>query len=358
MRVAIASTFVPFVRGGGTMITDSLQVALQEFGHEVELIMIPWRDHWRELARQTLALRCLDLTESGGRTIDLLVTIRYPSYAICHPNKVAWFIHHFRAAYDLSGTRYDDVPDNPDGHRFRENLRRSDTRFLREARRVFVNSHIVAARLRLFNGIEPDGVLYPPLPLPGLYGPGEMGDYFLYSSRLAPIKRQALALQAMQYVRGPFTLKLVGSADFAPYARELQRAASELGVADRVEFLGWVQERDKAALTRGATGVLYIPYHEDSYGYSTLEAFHSHKPVITLKDSGGTREVVSDELNGLVVEPEPRALAEAMDRLWAEKQWAAAMGEHAFESLEAHQITWAHTVDQLVHPRPEASVET
>src|SRR5690242_21588797 len=119
MRILVVSTFVPFVRGGGTTIADSLQAALREFGHEVELVLIPFRDHWRELTRQTLALRCLDLTESAGRPIDLAVTIRYPSYAIRHPNKVAWFIHHFRTAYDLWGTPFQDMPDTREAQRFR-----------------------------------------------------------------------------------------------------------------------------------------------------------------------------------------------------------------------------------------------
>ena len=77
----------------------------------------------------------------------------------------------------------------------------------------------------------------------------------------------------------------------------------------------------------GCCGVLYLAYLEDSYGYVTLEAFHSGKPVITLSDCGGPLEVIEHGVNGLVAEPEPRALAEAMNRLWADRPAGKRMGD-------------------------------
>jgi glycosyltransferase involved in cell wall biosynthesis len=200
----------------------------------------------------------------------------------------------------------------------------------------------------VFNGISADGVLYPPLPAPQLYGPGRADDYFLYSSRLAPIKRQELAIEAMRYVRGSFRLKLIGQADWPPYTSALQKLAAEAGVTDRVDFLGWVDEQTKANLTRNASGTLYIPYQEDSYGFSTLEALHCHKPMITMADSGGSRELISDGYNGLVVEPSASALAEAMDRLWADPARASRLGNNGFEALELHDISWPRVVHRLL----------
>ena len=42
-------------------------------------------------------------------------------------------------------------------------------------------------------------------------------------------------------------------------------------------FLGWISEQEKADLMANCYAALYIPYDEDSYGYVTLEAFHSAK---------------------------------------------------------------------------------
>ena len=65
-----------------------------------------------------------------------------------------------------------------------------------------------------------------------------------------------------------------------------------------------------------AFAVLYLPYDEDSYGYVTLEAFQSYKPVITFTGlRGESKEVIEHEINGLMLSPTPQALAEGME--WA-----------------------------------------
>lgn len=350
MRIVIATTYVPFIAGGGRMIVDSLETELRKRGHQVDTAWIPLRSHWPELAQQTLAIRLLDLTEAVGLKTDRLIAIRYPSYAIRHPNKVCWFIHHHRGAYDLWGTPYQDIPATPEGVAVREALIRSDTIYLKEAKKIFANSKVVAGRLRRFNGIEVDGVLYPPLPNPEMFRPGDFGPYFLYSSRLTPIKRQTLAIEAMRHVRSNFKLMLAGTPDEEHYLGVLAAMVSSYGLTQRVELLGWVDEQRKAQLTSGCLAALYVPYEEDSYGYPTLEAFHSGKPVITCTDSGGPSEIVQHGHNGLIVEPEPEHLAQAMEALWADRDQTARMGGNAQQSLEGYRINWDTVIDRLLEP--------
>jgi len=93
---------------------------------------------------------------------------------------------------------------------------------------------------------------------------------------------------------------------------------------------------------------LYLPFDEDSYGYVTLEAFHSHKPVLTFTDSGGTDEVIVDGENGRILDPTPEALAEGMERLWADRPAAVGMGHEAFATIGRHGIEWSHILERLV----------
>jgi glycosyltransferase involved in cell wall biosynthesis len=330
------------------MIVDSLERELEARGVAVDVVRIPHLPSWRLLPSQTLALRLFDLSESVGGPIDRLITIRYPSYALRHPNKVAWFIHHHRGAYDLWGTPFQDIPITAEGQQAREALVRSDTLYLREARKIFTNSRTVAERLRTFNGIEPDGVLYPPLPHAELFHPGEFGGYFVYAARLTPTKRQRLAIEAMRFVRSRARLLLIGSAEFAAFRLQLEEMIRRHGLGKRVHLLGWLSEEEKARLTTNACGALYVAYDEDSYGYSTLEAFHAHKPIITLTDSGGPLEVVQDSVNGIVVEPDARAIAAAIDQLWFDRERARRLGERAFASLESMGISWDNVIDQLL----------
>ena len=152
-----------------------------------------------------------------------------------------------------------------------------------------------------------------PLDRPELFGPGESGPYFFYPSRLNEIKRQHVAVEAMRHVRSGFRLVLAGKPDTESYGQELRRRVEEWGLQDKVQFLGWISEEEKARWMAGAFAALYLPYDEDSYGYVTLEAFHSHKPVLTFTDSGGTDELVEHEVNGLMLEPTPEMLARAME---------------------------------------------
>src|ERR1700691_5416009 len=106
MRVLLASTRVPFVRGGADIIVRDLTRAIGDRGHEVDTIELPFISAWEEMLEQMLALRLLDVADAA----DVLVAIRTPSYILRHPNKRLWFIHHHRGAYDLWGTPYQDIP--------------------------------------------------------------------------------------------------------------------------------------------------------------------------------------------------------------------------------------------------------
>ncbi len=330
------------------MICDSLAKQFSSRGHQVDLVYIPLTSYWRDLPAQTLAIRNLDLSAAAGSPIDRLITIRYPSYALPHPNKVAWFIHHHRGAYDLWGTRFQDIPNTPEGLEFRQALIQSDTKYLREARKIFTNSKTVAGRLEEFNAINADGILYPPHPNPDLFYNGESGNYFLYASRLTPIKRQNVAIEAMRYVKSNFKLLLIGAPDLDSYKDELENMVAKWELHDKVRLLGWIPEGEKATLTANCYAAIYIPYNEDSYGYSTLEAFHSKKPVITFQDSGGTNEIIRHGFNGFVCDSSAEALAASMDKLWVDKNQIYELGNNAFKTLDLHNIHWDHVIEGLL----------
>ena len=41
-----------------------------------------------------------------------MIASKFPTYFVRHPNKVAWLIHQYRAAYELCGTVYSDFGHN------------------------------------------------------------------------------------------------------------------------------------------------------------------------------------------------------------------------------------------------------
>ena len=91
--------------------------------------------------------------------------------------------------------------------------------------------------------------------------------------------------------------------------------------------------------------MLYPPYDED-FGYVTLEAFLSRKPVVTATDSGGPNEFVLDGVNGFARPPEPDAFAEAINALARDRRRTAALGEAGYE--RARTVTWDGVIEKLL----------
>ena len=146
----------------------------------------------------------------------------------------------------------------------------------------------------------------------------------------------------MKRVKGGAKLKIAGS---GPLAEELRKQIVGLGVEDRVELLGFVSADDLVDLYARCRAAYYAPLNED-YGYVTVEAFLSRKPVVTTTDAGGPLEFVTDGESGLVAEPTPESVADAIDRLWAlPGSRLAEMGEAG--RARVVDITWERVVDAL-----------
>ena len=343
MRIIIASTIVPFIEGGGTFIVDWLHLKFKEFGHQSEMLKLPFYSYTPEMLQQMLAFRLMDISCSADR----LIAIRTPSYIIPHPNKVVWFIHHHRPAYDLWGTPYGMEP-TPENLSIREAIIRADNLYLREAKRIYTNSKVVSGRLKRFNDIDSQ-VLYPPLMDSEKFHTGPYGDYIFYPSRIVSGKRQQDAIESMQYVKSGVRLVIAGHSESGEWLQRLEALVREKGLKQKVTILGrWISQEEKVELFANALGTIYIPYDEDSYGYVSLESYHACKPVITCTDSGGTLEVVEDGVTGYVVPPDHKAIAEAMDKLFTDKNNAQRMGDNGLGKIHSLNINWDSTIQRLV----------
>jgi glycosyltransferase involved in cell wall biosynthesis len=341
-RIVVAEAQVPFVQGGAELHVRSLIEQLQHRGYEVEKVAIPFRPQPKsELLAQAAAWRLLDLSSSNAQPIDLLIATRFPTYFARHPRKVAWVIHQHRAAYELCGTEYSDFEHQAADVGLRKRLIELDARMLGECRHVFANARNTASRLRRFNGV-PAQALYHPPPLADRLQPGTYGDYLLVVGRLERFKRADLAVRALAHVPPPTRLIVVGEGS---QRAAVERAAAESGAGDRVVFAGAPASERLVELYSGALGVIYVPFDED-YGYVTLEAFLSAKPVVTATDSGGTLEFVVDGENGFVCAPDPAAIGAAVSRLAFDRPLASRLGSAGF--ARASTITWDGVVEQLL----------
>jgi glycosyltransferase involved in cell wall biosynthesis len=350
MRIILATTQVPFVRGGAEILTEGLRDALCRSGHEAEIVAIPFKWYPPERVLDAmLACRLLDLTESCGTGIDVMIGLKFPAYYIAHPRKVLWLLHQYRAAYDLWGHKFADLHLHPNGSQVRAAIEEADRRLLPEARAICSLSRNVSDRLQRYCGLGSTPLYHPPLNAERFYCAGAAEDYLFFPSRLNRAKRQELVLEALAETRLPVEVRFAGVADEGAYEGQLRELARSLGVAERVQWLGNISEEEKIGLYARSVGVLYAPLDED-YGYVTLEAMLSAKAVITCTDSGGPLEFVVSGETGFVAEPSAAGLAEAMDRLWENRACAQRLGQAARDRYASLDISWTKAIEQLLTP--------
>jgi glycosyltransferase involved in cell wall biosynthesis len=348
MRIAVLHPQTAFTRGGAELHTSSLVRALRDSGHEAEQVTIAGK--WypaTELAHQMAVWRSFDISESNGLKVDAVIALKFPAYLAPHERKIVWLIHQHRSAYELwDHPDYADLSNQEEGQTIRKLVWNADRLGLGEAKRVFTNSKNVGDRL--WDSLRLKGeVLYHRSPATEALlsrDPEELGDYLFYPSRLEILKRQSLAIDAMRHVTTPVKLVLVGR---GPDERSLRAQITKLGLDEKVRLEVGVSDDRLHELYRGALGVFFGPYDED-YGYVTIEGFAAARPVVTLTDSGGPLEFVRDGESGLVTAPTPKAIAEAFDRLWSDREAARTWGLAGHRLVRETVPEWPEVVARLL----------
>lgn len=318
--------------GGAERFYDGLHDAFRQRGFDVHLIDIPNDESSFDAIEETY-LRCYDYDASA---FDGIISTKAPTYLVRHPNHVCYLVHTIRVFYDM----FDATFPAPAAQLLtqRSLIHRLDTLALSapRTRRVFAIGNEVAKRLRESNGIEAS-VLYPSLGF-NQFRSGPSGDYVFLPGRLHRWKRVQLAIEAMRFVSAPLRLLIAGTGE-----DEIRLKALAKG-DDRIVFLGRVSDKRLVELYSGSLAVAFVPLRED-YGYVTVEAFRSGKPVITCSDAGEAAILVENELTGLVVLPNPKSLAQAFERLFLDRALQAVLSAAAM--AKGHTISWDNVVPIL-----------
>lgn len=145
------------------------------------------------------------------------------------------------------------------------------------------------------------------------------GRRLLAMGRLHPNKDFPTLLRALARLPGDVHLSLAGE---GPERAALTALIRELGLADRVDLLGWRQ--DVGALLAGAE-MLVVPSRVEPLGNVVLEGYSAARPVVATA-ADGPREVIEDGRTGLLVPiGDDAALAAAIGALLHDAPRAAAI---------------------------------
>ena len=335
--IAVVTSSPPNAEGGHLVIARELVKAAAAAGHDAHMVVTPDHGFGRTAATYW------DNWRAAPGTVDQVISLRYPSYAVRHPRHVCWLNHTMREYYDLWPQFSAAIsPANRVKERIRRAcIRRVDRALLGRVSKVIAQSHTIAGRLQREWNMRVE-VVWPPAP-ERAYRCDGYGDYLFAVSRLVPLKRVDLLVRALaDPAARPVRLVVAGEGE---ERGSLEALAVSVGVADRVQFLGRIDESTLVAHFAACRAVCFVPFQED-YGFVTAEAFASAKGVVTTRDSGGPAEMVRDRETGLVTAPEPRALAAALGQLYRDPDLAQRLGDAAYRRGSA--LRWCETLDRLL----------
>jgi glycosyltransferase involved in cell wall biosynthesis len=189
-------------------------------------------------------------------------------------------------------------------------------------------------------------VIHPGVDL-GFFSPSEAVERdteptFLYLGRLKRYKGVDIIVRALAKLAGDgeqMRLLIGGRGEWEP---NLRRLVDELGLGDRVEFMGFVSEERKRELFRTSWANVY-PSPKEGWGITNLEAAACGTPAIA-SDSPGLRESVLHEQTGLLVpHGDVNAMAGAMRRLASDPAEVERLGAGALTF--ARSFTWERTAE-------------
>jgi glycosyltransferase involved in cell wall biosynthesis len=154
----------------------------------------------------------------------------------------------------------------------------------------------------------------------------------LHVNRLSEEKRVNVLLDATAKLQGDTHIVLVGT---GPAAEELREQTRDLGLEERVSFLGFVRDEDLLSLRRSCD-FFVIPSVADLQSLATMEAMACDLPVIAA-NAYALPELVHHNVNGFLFQPgDSDELARDMDLLASDSELRARMGAASLDIIANH----------------------
>jgi glycosyltransferase involved in cell wall biosynthesis len=158
--------------------------------------------------------------------------------------------------------------------------------------------------------------------------------------RLVPHKRVEHVLRAAAILRRRHPDLRVSVVGDGWWSERLRQVAQTLGVADLVDFLGFVDEKTKHRVYASAW-VLALPSLKEGWGIVVMEAATHGVPAVAYREAGGVAESIVHEQTGVLVDGGVEEFAQALDAVLSDPGHRDRLGESA--AVRSEEFTWAAT---------------
>ena len=161
--------------------------------------------------------------------------------------------------------------------------------------------------------------------------------------RLIPAKGFDMALTAFSTLTGRYPDVRLTIAGDGAVRGELERQAADLGLADAVEFTGWVAPDQIPALLNTATIVL-MPSRHEGLPIVAVQSALMARPIVATRVSGLPEVVVGGQTGLLIEKDDSQSLAQAIAYLLDHPETAQRMGREGRRHARA-VFDWERCVD-------------
>lgn len=344
-KIAIVAAGAPQEnQGGAERFYEGLFKGFSELGANTQIVFIPANETTTaDIVENYARAKTADFSE-----FDLVVSTKVPTYAIKHPHHVLYLVHTVRVFDDMFEDAFN--PPSPAHLEDRALIHQLDFAALKQVPHRFAIGHEVQKRLYRWRGLDAS-VIHPPLlennfkvahqsaQAANKENPSKQNTpYFFIAGRLHPWKRLDLLIEAVKQSKLALRLVIAGVGEAEASLRALADGD------ERIEFVGRISDEALIEYYAHALAVPFVPLRED-YGYITLEAFASGRPVITCTDSGEPALIVEHLRTGLVVNPTVADISAALDWACEHLEQMDAMGERV--EHEIAQMSWSHVALSL-----------
>lgn len=168
--------------------------------------------------------------------------------------------------------------------------------------------------------------------------------YILFVGTIQPRKNLVRLIEAFAQLKDKHPhLQLVLAGNRGWLSEDIYAAPQQLGVADRVKFLGYIDEGDKPALYAGAELTALLSLFE-GFGLPILESMACGTPVIA-SDSSSLPEVTGDA--GILVHPtDINAMATGLDKLLTNSRLRQELIAKGYQQIK--KFSWQQTAEQTL----------
>lgn len=168
--------------------------------------------------------------------------------------------------------------------------------------------------------------------------------------RLASEKNFTTLIQAFAIVAQKHDDALLAIIGDGPDKSSLEKLAEELGIKERVDFVGLIPFEAMPGHLKAADFFAFASITE-TQGLVTLEAMAADMPVIAV-EATGTSDIVEDGKDGILTQNDPESLAEGIDRVLTSSDLSQQLREGA--NQKAHAYETLHVTRQLIEVYEQA----